>query len=167
MTINMIAAMDTMYGIGEKGKMPWGFLKSDLMYFQKLTMGHPIIMGRKTYESLPVKPLPGRFNFIITSKPPENYHIEENEQFIPNPISPDLFKNTEEQLWVIGGEQVYRYYLNHADNLYLTRIDRWFNCDTLFPKFTDQFDLDQKYPSIQNMTYGFWYHWEVWKRKEL
>jgi dihydrofolate reductase len=136
MKISIIVAMDEDRGIGIDNKLPWK-LSDDLRRFKKLTMGHPIIMGRKTFESIG-KPLPGRINIIVTRKkdyrPPgcviANSHLE----------AIDLARSQKsEEVFVIGGEEIYRTFLEFTDKIYLTIVHTRQSVDTFFPNF----DMDQ------------------------
>lgn len=129
--IAIIAAMDEGLGIGFQGKMPWQ-LSADLKRFKKITMDHPVIMGRKTFQSLPKKPLPGRKNIVITR----------NKEF--NPEGTLIVSSPEEAIqackdhdiaFVIGGGEIYREFLPLADMLYLTLIIHHFPADTFFPEY--------------------------------
>lgn len=125
MTLSIIVAASRNGVIGAGGKLPW-HLPADLKRFKQLTLGHPVIMGRKTFESLG-KPLPGRTNIVVTRQ--EGFQAcgagvaHSLEQALR------LCKN-EEEVFVIGGAQIYRQALPLADRIYLTRIDRDFEGDT-------------------------------------
>ena len=134
--ISLIAALASNRVIGKDNQLLWQ-LPSDLKRFQKITNGHPIIMGRKTFESIG-RPLPKRTNVVITSQ--EDYHPEEvivvhslMESLI---LAPDL---DEQEVFIIGGGQVYAESLGYADRLYLTIIDHDFEGDTVFPEYQEQF----------------------------
>ena len=138
--INLIVATDLNNAIGKNGKMPWGFVKADLLYFKKVTMGHPVIMGRKTWESLPesVKPLPGRINIVVSRNTPCGirdgvYYVISIEDAlrIALAMDPDPF--------IIGGGQIYEQSLPYVERIFITRIDKKFNdCDTYFSNLDDQ-----------------------------
>lgn len=130
--ISLIAAISKNRVIGKDGRLPWD-LPADLAYFKKITMGHPLIMGRKTFESLG-KPLPGRQNVVITKSrnyTPQNclimHSIDEAKTFCKD-------KNS----FIIGGSQIYREFFPYADRLYITLINEDFAGDSFFPVIEPQ-----------------------------
>ena len=144
MNYYIIAARCLGGGIGFNGNIPWR-CKSDLKLFSKLTKGdgnNVIIMGRKTWDSLPKKPLPNRINIILSKSNnillPENTHnftnITDIKHFCKN--------NKYENVWVIGGEQIYKLFINDPDvtGIYLTEICKEYNCDTFFPEIPSHFN---------------------------
>jgi dihydrofolate reductase len=123
----LIAAVARNRGIGKEGKLPW-HISEDLRRFKKLTMGCPILMGHATWDSLG-KPLPGRRNVVLSSKPlPGVETYGSVEQAL------DALKG-EERVFVIGGGRVYSRLLERADELYLTIVDREVDADTFFPPY--------------------------------
>ena len=136
MIISIIAAIDQAGGIGKDSRLPW-HLSEDLRRFKQLTLGHHIIMGRKTYESIG-RPLPSRQSIVITRNP--EY---QGESIIVAPsISSALqiaMDNGEDEVFVIGGGEIYEQILPFADRIYLTEVNTVSNCDTFFPVI----DLDE------------------------
>jgi dihydrofolate reductase len=127
----MIAAMDKNKVIGQNGRLPWR-LPADMQRFVALTMGKPVIMGRKTYESIPAKfkPLKGRTNIIIT----RNSDYEAPGCIVVN--SPEAALSAAgkvDEVMIIGGSSIYQAFLLQADRLYLTLIDAEFEGDAIFP----------------------------------
>jgi dihydrofolate reductase len=127
--------------IGSKGKMPW-HLSEDLKRFKEITTGHPVIMGRKTYESLG-RLLPGRKNIIITRNP--SYRVE-GALVVPSleeaikaaegcPGKSGNDEKNEDEFFVIGGAEIYKLALPLAKRLYLTLIHHPFKGDVYFPEF--------------------------------
>ena len=112
-----VAAMSCNGVIGNKGQLPW-HLSEDLKFFKKLTYGSPVIMGRKTYESIG-RPLPGRKNIVISSNPNVEGNIE-THQSIEDLIK--VYKDSTESLFIIGGAQIYSALLNWTKEIYLTYI---------------------------------------------
>ncbi len=156
MIISIIAAVaEKNYVIGSKNKLIW-HLPEDLRRFKKLTYGHHIIMGRKTFESLP-KPLPGRVNLILTRD--KSYSVANENCFVFNSLDSALRfcrKNNESEVFVIGGSQVYKLALPLADKLYLTWVKGDFSGDAYFPKFDfDSWVLvdKQDFPSFSFAVY--------------
>ena len=116
-----IIACDPNGGIGYKGKLPWDKLEGDLPRFKSLTTGQKVIMGRKTWDSLPVKPLPNRTCIVLTSSifpVPEGVHLVNN-------ISSD-----HEHAWIIGGGTVVNGCWNSITEFHLSRTYRKYKCDT-------------------------------------
>ena len=130
MKISLIVAMASNRVIGLNNKMPW-HLSADLKKFKKITMGSPILMGRKTHESIG-KPLPGRTNIIIS----RNLDYRQDGCLVFNDLKIALKKACEsaEEVFVIGGSDVYEAILPIADTIYLTIINREFQGDAFFPE---------------------------------
>jgi len=128
-TLSAIVAMDRNCVIGYKNQMPW-HLPADLKHFKTITMGHPIIMGRNTYDSIG-KPLPGRLNIVITRRPltaPPEVKVVDS---LPETL--DLVKEVPEA-FIIGGQQIFHLTLPHVQRYYLTLINHEFEGDTWFPE---------------------------------
>ena len=132
-----VAAMSSNGVIGNKGQLPW-HLSEDLKFFKKLTYGSPVIMGRKTYESIG-RPLPGRKNIVISSNPNVEGNIE-THQSIEDLIK--VYKDSTESLFIIGGAQIYSALLNWTKEIYLTYIYKEYSGDTYFPKIDNDFELN-------------------------
>ena len=132
-----VAAMSCNGVIGNKGQLPW-HLSEDLKFFKKLTYGSPVIMGRKTYESIG-RPLPGRKNIVISSNPNVEGNIE-THQSIEDLIK--AYKDSTESLFIIGGAQIYSALLNWTKEIYLTYIYKEYSGDTYFPKIDNDFKLN-------------------------
>lgn len=136
MKICQIACMSQNRVIGKDNKLPW-HIPEDLKFFKEKTLGHPIIMGRKTFESLSFKPLPRRYNLIIT----RNIKYESPKgTFVFHKIEEALqFCKEKEALWgdevyICGGAEIYRQTLNVSDYIYLTVVHKDFEGDTFFPE---------------------------------
>ena len=136
MNIALIAAVSQNGVIGINNALPW-YLPDDLQYFKRITMGKPVIMGRKTFESLK-KPLPGRTNIVLTATPealPATVRaVCDLEQGLRLAQQVALIDGVEE-IMVIGGEQVYRAALPQAQRLYLTCVEAEFGGDAFFPEW--------------------------------
>jgi dihydrofolate reductase len=128
-TLSLIAALDRNRVIGAGGKMPW-HLPEDLKYFKRVTSGYPIIMGRKTYESIG-RLLPGRENRIVSRQ--AGYSVPGARVFTS--IGAACAGAGEGELFVIGGAEIYKQALPLAKRLYLTMIDSEFEGDTYFPQW--------------------------------
>lgn len=120
--------------IGKDNDLIW-YLPADLKHFKRLTMGHPMIMGRKTYEAIG-KPLPGRTSIIITSQ--LDYHAD--GCIVVHSLEEAIAKGKEldaEQVSIIGGANVYRQALPFTDKVYLTRVHHTFDGDAYFPELPE------------------------------
>ena len=125
----LIVAMARNRVIGKDGNLPWR-LPEDLKRFRSLTMGHPIIMGRKTYDSIG-RALPGRRNIVVSRQ--RNLAIEGVETATSLPAALEMTSGAD-KVFVIGGEQIYQAALPMADRIELTRIEADFDGDVLFPE---------------------------------
>lgn len=131
MMISFIVAMDKNRVIGKNNQLPW-HLPADLQFFKRVTMGHPIVMGRKTHESIG-RPLPGRKNIIVTRN--KEYHsqgclvIHTIEELL------DYAQKQNEEIFLIGGSELFKATFPYADRLYITKIEHEFEGDTFFPEF--------------------------------
>jgi dihydrofolate reductase len=142
MKISLIVAMASNRVIGLKNKMPW-HLSADLKKFKKITMGSPILMGRKTHESIG-KPLPGRANIIVS----RNLDYRQDGCFVFNDLKTALEQTctNAEEIFVIGGSDIYEAILPMADAIYLTLINKVFEGDTFFPEidFNVWFEVERE-----------------------
>ena len=137
-TIDMIWAQDKSGGIGKNGKLPWN-ISEDLQNFKKVTLGHPIIMGRKTWESLPFKPLPKRRNIVLSSQEVENI---ETYNSIDQCLGA-LYNEGIEKIFVIGGRSIYKSFYPKASGLHSTIIsENVGGIDTFFPINFDSINKD-------------------------
>ena len=126
----MIAAMANNRVIGLDNKMPW-HLPADLQHFKKVTTGKPVIMGRKTFESIG-RPLPGRRNIIITRN---SEYTAQGIEVVTTPDAALELVATTEEVMIIGGGNIYEQFLPKAERLYLTFIDLDVKGDTQFPDY--------------------------------
>jgi len=140
--VNAILACDLNFGIGMKGDLPWPKNKEDLSWFRNWTLGHVVIMGRTTWESIGSKPLPKRTNVVVTSKNIEDadYVTSGDMKYILQRVQK---KFDGRYIWIIGGEEIYRQALPYCDKLYLTKMARAYECD----RFVDEGILDQ-FPKV-------------------
>lgn len=134
MIISLVAAVDSKNGIGLNGKMPWGHIKEDMEFFRGLTTGSTVIMGRVTFESLGNKPLPNRRNIVISSTANVAYYFKYDNLFYESSLENALLRLlSEKQIFIIGGESIYKKAIDYADRIFLTHIDKDYNCDRFFP----------------------------------
>ncbi len=134
MVISIIAAMGENRVIGRGNEMPWD-IPSELQRFKERTMGHPVIMGRKTFESIG-HPLPGRKNIIISSR---RGFAPEGCLVVPDLRSAITAAEGVDEVFICGGEAVFRETMPLADRIYLTIIGEEFDGDTFFPEIPDDF----------------------------
>ena len=138
MQINLIWAQARNRVIGLHGEMPWN-IPEDLAHFKTMTQGFPVIMGRKTWDSLPerFRPLPLRRNIVLTRQPNWGNQYNNNQVIKANSIeaaiSPQIVGSNAKEVWVIGGGQIYAEYLPKASRLEITEIDADFDGDTQAP----------------------------------
>lgn len=129
MAISIIAAVGKNLELGYNNSLLC-HLPKDLKRFKEITSGHTVIMGMKTWLSLPKKPLPNRRNIVVTH---QNINLEGAE--IASSIEEVLWKvQNEQETFVIGGAAMYKLFLPYANKLYLTRIVSYFAADTWFPE---------------------------------
>lgn len=129
MIISLIWAQDENGIIGREGKLPWQ-LPADMAWFREHTMGKPVLMGRKTYESIG-KPLPGRTNIVLTG---QDINIEDC-LVVHSPEEAIEAAGDAGEMMVIGGAEIYALFLPRAERLYITEIRHAFDGDTSFPDF--------------------------------
>jgi dihydrofolate reductase len=163
MSISLIVAAATNHAIGKDGQLLW-HLPIDLKFFKNTTWGMPVIMGRKTFEEVN-KPLPGRTNIIITSNP--NWQVPGTQTAASLPQALELAAATHcQEIFIIGGGEIYRQSMHLADTIYLTRVHAELEGDTFFPTFSEadwQLVSNDDYPADDRHRYAF--SIQVWKRK--
>lgn len=128
--ISIIVAVAANWAIGKNNDLLW-HISNDLKWFKKHTSGNPVIMGKKTWESLPVRPLPKRLNIIISDKPNDVFEGGQTVNSIENSI---LAMDPEKENFIIGGGSVYAQFLPLAQKLYLTKVHKDFEADIFFPE---------------------------------
>lgn len=164
MEITIIVAVSKNLGIGKDGDIPW-HLKGDFQYFKDTTMGHPCLMGDKTFDSLPdnARPLPGRENIILTLD--KDYTAEGAKVFHSFEDAFDYCRsNGKEKVFICGGGTIYKIGMKYADTLLVTEIDKEFDADTFFPDYKDgNWELVNKEPTIEEE--GVRYNFCTYKKK--
>ena len=152
MSVSMIAAVGRNLELGKNNDLIWHF-KEDMKFFKDTTMGHTVVMGRKTFESLP-KALPGRKNIVISS----NSEYQAPGATVVTSVDEALRIADNEEIFVIGGGKIYSEFLPYADNLYLTEIDAECpDADTYFPQF-NKADYIKKIINYYNIDGTEFYH---------
>ncbi len=150
MSIKIIAALSTNRVIGDKGKIPW-FIRGELKRFKDITMGHNVVMGRKTFESIG-NVLEGRRNIIISN----NKSFEADGAIVEHSFDLAVSQcDKGKDIFIIGGSKIYEMALKYCDYLYLTVIHKPFPGDTYFPEYdarkwtlineTRNYDLENKF----------------------
>lgn len=156
--LSIIVAVAENNIIGGDNKLLW-HISEDLKRFKEITSNHTIIMGRKTFESLP-KVLPNRHHVIITRD--ENYKVDSDQVTVMHNID-DLinkYKNSEEEAFIIGGGEIYSLLYPHCSKLYLTKVNKAFEGDTSFPNINYSewktiYSSEEKINPIDNLSYQF------------
>jgi dihydrofolate reductase len=163
--ISIIAALDERYAIGQNNRL-LAHLPNDLKYFKRITSGHPVIMGRRTYESLPVKPLPNRKNIVISASLSS---VATGCLLAPSIDAALALCHTDEECFVIGGMQLYRQMMPLAQKLYITRIHHAFeSADAFFPEIdTAKWQLLAAEPHEPDPQHPYPYTFELFDSKEL
>lgn len=132
--LSLIVAYDKNMAIGLNNKMPWHY-PEDLKYFKNITMGHKVVMGHNTFQSILNylgKPFDSRETIVVTHD--TNLQQYDSVTYYDNlDVILKLYKNNSEEVFIAGGRSVYEQMLKHCDKLYITHIDKEFDADTWFP----------------------------------
>lgn len=160
-SFSIIVALAENYAIGKNNRLLW-HIPEDLRRFKRITSGHHLVMGKKTFESLPIRPLPNRTSIILSDIPGDKiegcvmaYSIDEAIEKCPD-----------EECFVIGGGMVYRQFLPLADKLYITWVNKTFDADTFFPALNlDEWDLLESEKHGPEGRNDFSYTFTVYRRK--
>lgn len=164
MNISLIVAASTNNVIGKNNQLLW-HLPNDMKFFKQTTWGLPVIMGRKTFESLGNKLLKGRPNIILTKQA----GFEVQDALVLNNLEDALFvcnQHLYNQVCIIGGGEVYKESMPKATTIYLTRVHTTIEGDTFFPEINkDKFVLEKKYDYPADDKHAFAYTFEKWVKK--
>jgi dihydrofolate reductase len=162
MKLAVIAAVARNGAIGLDGTMPWQ-LKADLAHFRRTTMGCPVVMGRKTWDSLPptFRPLPGRRNLVVTRNPAWRAEGAEAALSLDEALAR---VDGADRVFVIGGGELYAQALPRADELVLTEIDADFDADTWFPAW-NRADFELAAAEDHVTAGGVPYRFATWRRR--
>lgn len=159
--LSMIAAVGPDLELGSDGDLVW-HISADLKHFKKLTSGHPVIMGRKTWESLPKRPLPGRLNIVVSHA----LWDLEGAVCVNSPEEALEASRDDKTPFVIGGAQIYEAFMPLADRLYITNVDaapvKMIDCR--FPEYRDHWRLEEASEWMEDPA-GLRYRFEIWVRK--
>ena len=156
MKIHLIWAQDNNGGIGKNNKLPW-HIPEDLINFKKITLNNTILMGRKTWESLPKKPLPNRRNIVLSSKEINGVESYTSIESCLESLKDDNLT----ELFVIGGKTIYKNFFHHADILHITFINKKIvGIDTYFPIKIDEikkiYTMTDETPLTDQCIYTKW-----------
>lgn len=171
--ITIIVAMDNRGGIGKNNQIPWA-VSADMLHFKRLTEGHAVIMGRKTYQSLKFRPssntraLPNRTNIVLSQEP---------GFFLTEPVDPPNMMIADDlgtavslctghnQIFVIGGAQIYKEALDRdlVDDMVITRFSHNAECDTFFPALEEKMWIPPAF-STHDLGSGLSMRFEYWRR---
>lgn len=151
MQLSAIVAMTPERVIGKGGDLPW-HLPEDLKFFKRTTSGYPIVMGRKTYESIG-RPLPKRRNIVLTRD--RNWSAE-GVEVIHAPEQLESLEGLDQRVFVIGGSEIYAAFLPHLDELLVSHLHRSHEGDTRFPPFEDQFPNSEVVEEFEDFVVRRW-----------
>jgi dihydrofolate reductase len=132
--LSLIVAIGKNNELGKDNDLIWHF-KDDMKFFKNTTMNHTVIMGRKTFESLP-KILPNRTNVVITSN--MDYQVDGAEVIHSFDEALKYIEDSKDECFIIGGASIYKKFLEYADTLYITKIDAMAEADVYFPSFDEE-----------------------------
>ncbi len=161
--VSIIAAIADNFAIGKLNTLPW-HLPADLKHFKELTTGHAVVMGKRTFESLPNGPLPNRKNIVLTSILSEGVNVGYFEaDSLEDAL--DLCEH-EEKVFIIGGATVYRQCIDKINHMYITWVHNHFYADTFFPEINfeewEEISREDYEPNDKN---EFSYSFVEYKRK--
>ena len=161
--VSLIVAAAENNTIGKNNQLLW-HLPNDLKFFKNTTWGMPIIMGRKTFEAVN-KPLPGRFNIVITRQ--TDWHAD--GVIVAADLQDALKKAAEtncKEIFIIGGGEIYKQAIEMAGKIYLTRVHATIEGDTFFPVIDeDKWQLDSRQEFSADEKHAFAYSFQVWNKK--
>lgn len=164
MNISIIVAVASNNAIGKDNDLLW-HISADLKRFKRLTEGHYIIMGKRTYFSLPKRPLPNRTNVIITDVAGE----EIDDCIMAYSIEDAISKmDKEKENFIIGGGSIYKQFMPYANKLYITRVHKDFEADTFFPEISSyDWKIVEKEDVTDDVQNDFTYTFEIYERNEV
>lgn len=166
MIISLIVAASENNAIGKENKLLWN-LPNDMKFFKNTTWGMPVVMGRKTYESMAGEPLPGRFNIVVTRQ--KDWHPGKDKAQVASTLEQAiaLAKQTDcKETFVIGGGQIFSETMPMADKIYITRVHATLDGDSFFPVINPQeweMTSNLDFPADEKHAYA--YSFQVWERR--
>ena len=159
--ISLIVAVSEDWGIGKNNELLW-HISEDLKRFKKLTLGKTVLMGKKTWESLPKKPLPGRKNVVITDNPSDTFEGAVTAYSIDDALGKC---DTNEEVFVIGGGSIYRQFMTIADRLYITHVHLKAPADIYFPEIDRENWIVEHEEQAKDEEKGIPYTYTIYKRR--
>lgn len=165
MILSLLVAASENNVIGKNNRLPW-HLPNDMRFFKNTTWGLPVIMGRKTYDSLKAEPLPGRVNIVITRQKdwqPKGIIVAHSLQ---QAISAAQQTDSNE-IFILGGGEIFKEAITTADRIYITRVHAVVEGDVFFPEIdADKWKLVSKRDCFADEKHAYDYTFETWERKE-
>jgi dihydrofolate reductase len=158
--LTLVVAIDAQRGIGVDNKLPW-HLPEDLAHFKRVTLGHPIIMGRKTFDSIG-RPLPKRRNIVVTRNAGWSHEGVEVAASLEQAIA----MVGDEEASIIGGAQIFSESMAIADRMIVTEIHHTFRCDTFFPPFDPAVWVETAREKHHSEANGYGFDFVTYERKQ-
>ena len=160
--ISIIVAIAENNAIGKENRLLW-HISADMQHFKRITAGRTVIMGKKTFFSLPKRPLGNRRNVVISDTPADRFPGCEMAYSIEEAIH---LCDSGKENFVIGGASIYRQFLPHAQKLYITRIHKVFDADTYFPEISpDEWTITDEENVMNDTQNDFSYSFLTYQRK--
>jgi dihydrofolate reductase len=160
--ISIIVAVSEDWGIGKDNELLW-HISEDLRRFKRLTSGNTVIMGKKTWESLPRRPLPGRKNIVLTDNPNESVENSVTAYSLEDALNKCL---PDEEIFIIGGGSIYRQFLPIADRLYITHVHKKAPADIYFPEIDQNiWEVTEKEEFKTGEDNGIPYTYTIYERR--
>ena len=157
MMIRGILACDENWGIGKSGALPWPHNPADLKWFKASTLNHTVVMGKATWDSLPVKPLPNRVNVVVSSS---DILAKVDVLSITDLRRRLSSMDTEQDVWIIGGARLIEGMMDYIDEFHLSQIKGNYNCDTFLPSTLIQENYSLTSSQFQGDVYV-----DVWSKR--
>jgi len=157
MMIRAILACDENWGIGKSGALPWPHNPADLKWFKASTLNHTIVMGKATWDSLPVKPLPNRVNVVVSSS---DILAKVDVLSISDLRRRMSSMDTDQDVWIIGGARLIEGMMDYIDEFHLSQIKGNYNCDTFLPSTLIQENYSLTSSQFQGDVYV-----DVWSKR--
>ena len=157
MTVKAILACDADWGIGKDGNLPWPHNPADLKWFKQSTLNHTVVMGKATWDSLPVKPLPNRVNVVVSSS---NILAKVDVVSISDLRRRMSSMDTDQDVWIIGGARLIEGMMDYIDEFHLSQIKGNYNCDTFLPSTLIQENYSLTSSQFQGDVYV-----DVWSKR--
>ena len=155
--IRAILACDENWGIGKSGALPWPHNPADLKWFKASTLNHTIVMGKATWDSLPVKPLPNRVNVVVSSS---DILAKVDVVSISDLRRRMSSMDTDQDVWIIGGARLIEGMMDYIDEFHLSQIKGNYNCDTFLPSTLIQENYSLTSSQFQGDVYV-----DVWSKR--